>query len=425
MIILRNGTKRLPEGVQDIHSIDLELKENLTSKLKTLYRSYGYRQVQTPTFEYYDLFLEINGTIDREKMVKLVDRDGKILVLRPDATIPIARMVATFNKDEDSYYKLSYFTSVFRMNDDKQSITNRELTQAGIELFGKNHMEADVEVITLAIKSMESLGLQHFKIDLGQANYFKELLYESKLPPGQLQEIQKRIEQKNVSELKQILKDTTIDEKVKKVLLSIPLLYGDPANVIEKARELALNDKMREELAYLEEVYERLVETGYGDYLSLDLGMINDLNYYTGIIFQGYIKNHGKPIVIGGRYDQLTKQFGSALPATGFGFYLDDVLEVTKGNGIRSRENVTNVMVCFTKENRKKGLALADELREKGNIVESDIIDDESQLDRLIDKAKSREVSKIIVLKNRLTELIEDEKVSILDDVTELFNRGI
>src|SRR5690606_11667837 len=154
------------------------------------------------------------------------------------------------------------------------------------------------------------------------------------------------------------------------------------ANVIEKARGLALNDKMGEELAYLEEVYERLVETGYGDYLSLDLGMINDLNYYTGIIFQGYIKNHGKPIVIGGRYDQLTKQFGSALPATGFGFYLDDVLEVTKGNGIRSKENVTNVIVFFTKENRKKGLELADKLREKGNSVESDIIDDERQLDR-------------------------------------------
>ncbi len=400
-MVLGNGTKRLPEGVSDIHANDLEIKESLIQKLQLLYRSYGYRQVQTPIFEYYDLFLEINGTIDREKMVKLVDRDGKILVLRPDATIPIARMVATFDKKEDSYFKVSYFTNVFRMNDDKQSITNRERTQAGIELFGNNSSEADVEVITLAIQSLKRLGIVDFKIELGQANYFKELMIRSAVSVEQEGEIRKRIEQKNVSELKQILDTTNIEAAYKEVILSMPLLYGNPTEVIQQAESLALNNKMKEELRHLEEVYNKLVEAGFEEYLSIDLGMINDLNYYTGIIFQGYIKNYGKPIVIGGRYDQLTKQFGSELPATGFGFYLDDVLDVIKKNTNQATfVNQTEAFVLFSENDRKAALRLADRLRENQLIVETDVIPIEDA-DVFIKELKRRGIETIITIQNQ------------------------
>jgi ATP phosphoribosyltransferase regulatory subunit len=370
---LLNDTKRLPEGVQDIHSPDLELKEKMIDTLKKLYRSYGYSQVQTPIFEYYDLFLEINGTINRENMVKLVDRDGKILVLRPDATIPIARMVATFRDREDAYYKLSYVTNIFRMNEEKHSLSNREMTQAGIEFFGNDSMEADIEVISLAIKSLQKLGIQDFKIDIGQANYFRELINEATLSKEQQAEIRRKIERKNVSELKEILSTLNLDENYKRAILSMPLLYGEPSEVIRKAEQLALNDKMREELQYVECVYERLVDFGFGNYLSIDLGLINDLNYYTGIIFQGFMKNYGKPIVQGGRYDQLTKHFGAPLPATGFGLYLDEVLTFLREDLIEGRqENKTDVMVLYSDETRIKALTLADDLRTENLIVETD-----------------------------------------------------
>ncbi|MRG87253.1 ATP phosphoribosyltransferase regulatory subunit [Salinibacillus xinjiangensis] len=330
MVNLLHESKRIPEGVTDLDSFDLAKKENVTYTLKELYRNNGYRQVQTPIFEYYDLFLDIKGTIAKEKMIKLIDRDGKILVLRPDATIPIARMVATNYQKQDSEIKLSYFTNVFRMDDDQQGLQNRELTQAGIELFGKPDVEADVEVIRLTIKSLQALGFRDFKIDLGQANYFKELMNLSTISNEQLQEIRNRIENKNVSELRQILADIEMDAAYKEAILSMPLLYGEPEEVIAKAENLALNEEMKKELDRLRQVYHQLTEEGFGEFLSIDLGLINHLNYYTGIIFQGYIKNFGKPVVVGGRYDQLTKQFGTNLPATGFGFYLDDLLAIMK-----------------------------------------------------------------------------------------------
>ncbi|MBB6454142.1 ATP phosphoribosyltransferase regulatory subunit [Salirhabdus euzebyi] len=400
-----NESKRVPEGVADVHSFDLEIKEKVTASLKKLYKSYGYRQVQTPTFEYYDLFLEIKGTIDKEKMVKLIDRDGKILVLRPDATIPIARMVATNYKNDDTYLKFSYFTNVFRSNDGQQSLTSRELTQAGVEFFGKQDIEADVEVITLAIKSIQKLGLEDFKIDLGQANYFKELMNISTVSNEQLREIRKRIEQKNVSELRQILDATDLNENYKKVVLAMPMLYGKPENVMEKAENIALNEEMKRELNHLRQVYERLADAGYEDYLSIDLGLINDLNYYTGIIFQGYVKGYGKPVVVGGRYDQLTKQFGSDLPATGFGFYLDDLMEVIKSSYMDEQvEMSSDFFVVYDEKNRKKGLATADLLREYGFIVESDIVED--KLENCVKKVQRRNIACILQVK-------EDAIVSI------------
>ncbi|SET05212.1 ATP phosphoribosyltransferase regulatory subunit [Salinibacillus kushneri] len=325
-------SKRIPEGVTDLDSAALEKKESLISTLKQLYQKNGYRRVQTPIFEYYDLFLDIKGTIAKEKMIKLIDRDGKILVLRPDATIPIARMVATNYQSKSSDIRLSYFTNVFRMNDREQDLQNRELTQAGIELFGRSDVSADVEVIKLAINSMQELGFKDFKIDLGQANYFKELVNLSTITEEQLQEIRTRIENKNVSELQKILDEIDLDTTFKEAILSMPLLYGTPEVVLEKAEKLALNDEMKHELDRLRKVYKKLSVEGYQQFLSLDLGLINHLNYYTGIIFQGFIKNYGKPVVLGGRYDQLTRQFGWDLPATGFGFYLDDLLSMMKVN---------------------------------------------------------------------------------------------
>ncbi|QHS24084.1 ATP phosphoribosyltransferase regulatory subunit [Virgibacillus sp. MSP4-1] len=326
-------SKRIPEGVSDLDSAALEKKETLISTLKQLYRQNGYRQVQTPIFEYYDLFLSIKGTIAKEKMIKLIDRDGSILVLRPDATLPIARMVATnYQSQDDSDIRLSYFTNIFRMNDREQDLQNRELTQAGIELFGRSDVRADVEVIKLAIHSLKELGFEDFKMDLGQANYFKELVNLSTITEEQLQEIRTRIENKNVSELQKILADIDVDAALKEAIQSMPLLYGEPEAVLEKAEKLALNEEMKRELDRLRQVYQELSKEGYRHYVSLDLGLINHLNYYTGIIFQGFIKNFGKPVVLGGRYDQLTEQFGADLPATGFGFYLDDLLHVMKDN---------------------------------------------------------------------------------------------
>ena len=316
----------VPSGVKDLHAKDLEAKEEILSTIKALFRKHGYRQVQTPIFEYYDLFTEIKGTMEKDQMIKLIDRDGKILVLRPDATIPIARMVATDYRNGNPVRKFSYVTSIFRMSDDPQNVQSREFTQAGVELFGRDGVEADVEVISLGIESLLELGVKDFTIDLGQANFYKVLIEHIDMEPEEMAFVQRLIENKNFADLKRTVAGLEMPYTLKNALRTIPTLYGEPKEVLKKAFRICINEEMEGEIRQLQAVYEELVSAGYGPYLSLDLGLINHLNYYTSILFQGYVPGFGKPILLGGRYDNLTKQFGYDTKATGFAIYIDDLM---------------------------------------------------------------------------------------------------
>jgi len=322
----------IPKGFEDLQATEIEIKEEITQTLKQLFKRNGYMQVQTPIFEYYDLFTKIEGTINKNQMIKLIDSDGKVLVLRPDATIPIARMVATNFRDSNKMYKFSYVTSIFRLRDENRRIPSREFTQAGVEWFGKGGPEEDAEIIKLAIQSLLLLGVNHFKVDLGQAKFYKTLIDQIELDQEEMISIQRLIENKNVTELEAKILDLELEESYKKALLTIPLLYGKPENVLISAKNICLNDEMFAEILRLEQVFNILKDEGYEKYLSIDLGLINHLNYYTSIIFQAYVDGYGKPVIIGGRYDQLTNLFGYASKAIGFGIYLDDLFESLNKN---------------------------------------------------------------------------------------------
>lgn len=322
----------VPKGVNDLHGEDFDVKEQTIIKLKNLFKQYEYKQIQTPVFEYYDLFYKIEGTLNKDQMIKLIDTDGKILVLRPDATIPIARMVAQNYQNADPVQRFSYVTSIFRMNEDLQNIQSREFTQAGVELFGKNGGEADVEIISLAIESLQEVGVVNFTIDISQANFFKKLVEQIDLPKEAMNDIQRLIEDKNFAQLKKNVNELEIDEELKNALQIIPTLYGEPEEVFRRAFQIAINNEMTDEIQHLKAVYEKLVAKGYEQYLSLDLGLINHLNYYTSIIFQGFITGYGSPVLLGGRYDNLTKQFGYDTKAIGFAIYVDRLIESLNGN---------------------------------------------------------------------------------------------
>ncbi|WAA11265.1 ATP phosphoribosyltransferase regulatory subunit [Fervidibacillus albus] len=367
-----NRAYHIPAGVAPKHTIELEKKEKKITFISELFKRYGYRPVQTPTFEYYDLFSQVEGTIDVDQMIKLVDQDGKILVLRPDATIPIARMAAQ-NNGNDSYYKFYYTTNVFRMNERYPSSESREFTQTGIEFFGKGGLEADLEVIILAIESLKTCGFQQITLDLGQANFYKEFMNHMEIGRHELMEIEKLIEQKNEFELAQKLATLNIEDRFKEIINTFPTLYGQPDAVLKKAEKMLTNDRMRSELDKLKQLYQMLEELGYEKYVSIDLGLINHLNYYTGIIFHGYVQGYGKPVVVGGRYDHLSKQFGKDLPATGFAIYMDALLDADRD--IPEKQSRTDIYVLFEKASLKKGMAVAKKLRDSGFIVETEIVD--------------------------------------------------
>lgn len=394
----------IPHGMEDTHSSQFEIKENIITGFKELCKGHGYRQILTPTLEYYDLFSEVNGTIHRDKMFKLIDGDGKILVLRPDVTTPIARMVATNFKEAKGYLKFSYTSNVFRINDE-QCGNKREFTQAGVEYFGDDKPESDAEVIALAIKALLKCGLEDFTIDLGHAGFFRGLI-DIDLNPSQKAKINRYIENKNYGDLEFFLTSLEIPENYKEKILALPYLYGSVDKVIQGAEKLICNDEMKASLENLKYVYEVLCDYGYEKYLSIDLGMINNINYYTGLIFKGYINNYGKVVLSGGRYNDLSKNYGHHLPATGFGLNVDELMEAI--TMLKLREDFichTDYLVVFDESSRKNGLQLASTLREKGYIVETDR--EQGNLKGHIQNASFRNIKQILSVNGDRVKIID------------------
>ncbi|MEG2539352.1 MAG: ATP phosphoribosyltransferase regulatory subunit [Clostridium sp.] len=360
----------VPEGVEDINSLEFGIKENLTNNINNLFKSFGYRQILTPTFEYYDLFNEIEGTIEKEEMFKFIDRYGRILVLRPDATIPIARMALSSYRQNKEALKFSYSTSVYRMHGSEDG-KKTEFVQSGVEFLGEEGVDADAEVIVMAIKAILKCGFKEFKIDIGEASYFKALLEEMKISKGEVQEIKKYIEAKNFAGLQLYLEDITIDPEVKKVILSLPMLYGSMDRVYDRASELCLNENMKKALDNLQSIYEVIREYGFEKYILVDLGLVSHINYYTGVVFKGYVTGYGKEVLGGGRYDNLTKTYGEYMPSTGFGINIDAVYEAMKLNGLfNSIGEKMDFAVLYSMDKRKDAIKIATLLRDAGYSVD-------------------------------------------------------
>ncbi|MBK5251322.1 MAG: ATP phosphoribosyltransferase regulatory subunit [Peptostreptococcaceae bacterium] len=368
-----------PEGVDDIHSDEYEIKENLVSDIRSMFKSYGYRQVATPTFEFYDLYLGIDGTIDVTEMFKIIDSDGKILVLRPDATIPVARMAAMNYKHSEGYLKLSYITNIFRHSESERG-NRREFTQAGIEYMGSAKTWCDAEVIAMGIKMLLGFGLEDFHIDMGHAGFLGQLLEGTGIGSHKKAMLYKFIEDKNYSELSTYLERLNMDEVVKNAIIKLPRLYGKPSDVIERAEEVIVNEEMRKSLENLKAVYEILKAWGMEKYILFDLGFTNQFNYYTGVIYKGYVSNYGRVLLSGGRYDNLMEQFGEGKPACGFGFNVDQLIEVMNIYDINQAYDChTDCYMVCSEENMVRAHALAERMRSTGMIVETDLLQNDLQ----------------------------------------------
>ncbi|MTI68405.1 MAG: ATP phosphoribosyltransferase regulatory subunit [Firmicutes bacterium] len=410
---------QIPQGVKDELPDYYSTKENIINSVKEVFKSYGYRHISTPTIEYYDVFSSINSTLIKEDIFKFIDSSGKILALRPDVTIPIARIVAN-NYKEETDLKLFYISKVFRMNGDKDNL-DKEFSQAGIEYFGDETRDADGEVIAVGIKALKKIN-SNFQVEIGNALFFKGLIDELNLDDKTIEKIRVLIENKNFVELKKFIKKLKIKSEVKKVLIELPKLYGNFIDVIKKAKTLCLNEKMKRALIDLEKVYKRLLDYGYKEYISADLGLINHLDYYTGIVFKGYINNHGRIILTGGRYDKLTKEYGKDLPATGFALNIDELIKSIGGKKdmFKSKYKI-DFSILYKNKNRKNVFSIADKLRDQGFIVETKPF--KKSLKEYINYADDKNVKKLLVYKDDILKLIDIKKnMSTNIKTKDLFN---
>jgi len=340
-----------------------KVREQLIQTMKTRFSLYGYHQIRTSTFEPYELYFNTAGTIHTDEMVKLIDRNGKVLVLRPDVTIPATRSVAAQNIDPTNHLRYFYVSDVYRQSFDGNG--SKEKTQAGIECFGEKSAEIDAEAIALAIQTLKDLDVPNFKIEIGHADFFKQAASELEVTNEELEQLKRFIQAKNMTEIGPFLERHNVKQEVADAVRSIPLLYGKPNTVLAKAKQIALNETMQQALQNLEDVYEVLEAYGVAEHIVLDFGLINHMDYYSDIIFQGFIDNVAKPVLMGGRYDHLSEQFAAQIPAIGFAFEVEALLEGTSDYAFEEPASV-DMTVIYEKTKQKEALAIAAELREAG-----------------------------------------------------------
>lgn len=353
-----------PEGVRDIYSRECEQKLALQEHLHTIIKSFGYRDIETPTFEFFDVFSKEIGTIPSRELYKFFDREGNTLVLRPDFTPSIARASAKYFLDENMAIRLTYLGNTFINNSSYQGRL-KEQTQIGGELIGDDSADADAEIIALVVQMLKASGLKKFQISLGHVGFFHALANEAGLDEQVIEELKELIKNKNSFGVEKLLSGQAISEELKRAIAALPGLFGTD-EVLKQADTLAINGEAKEAVARLRSIWEILKLYGVEKYVSFDLGMLSSYMYYTGIIFRGYTYGTGAAVIKGGRYDDLLAQFGKEAPAVGFVAVIDQLQSALSRQNITQEIAGSHCMIIYESEKHSEAITKASELRGKG-----------------------------------------------------------
>lgn len=354
----------IPEGTRDLILGECLIKKNLQSNIEGVLDKWGYKEVVTPTTEFYKTFNSEFQSLKEEELCKFFDNKGRILVLRPDMTIPIARVVGTKFKDVKPPLRFRYTANVFRVNESLGGKKN-EYTDCGVELIGLSDKESDLEILVTALDSLKVLKNNNFKLEIGNINFFNAATSELDLSEDEISKLAELIDTKNLKALEDYLNELNLSEDYKEFFNKLPWLFGGEEVLLE-GKKYAFNDELKNIIEYLENLASSLKELGYGDMLTFDLGMVPGLNYYTGIIFRGYVEGVGVTVLSGGRYDNLISKFGRDIPAVGFSIKIDSLLDVIEEEPKKEKKYIIYYGDGNSLEAIKKGKLL----RDSGFIVE-------------------------------------------------------
>lgn len=328
------------EGVRDIYGSECAAKLHVEAQLLGKMKLYGFENIQTPTFEYFDIFSEERGTVSACDMYKFFDREGNTLVLRPDITPSIARCIAKYYRDSAEPVRLCYSGNTF-INSSEYQGKLKESTQIGAELVGDASALADAEMIALTVECLLGAGLTEFQVEIGEANFFNALVGESGIDADDIDEMRSLINDKNAFGLEAFLGKYEMPDELRALLVSLPTLFGS-FEKLEDIKKLTNNEVALHAIERLEQIYSLMKLYGYERYISFDLGMLSKYKYYTGIIFAAYTYGTGDYIISGGRYDNLVGQFGKQSPAIGMAVVVDRLMDalIRQGAAPDARELV-------------------------------------------------------------------------------------
>ena len=356
-----------PEGVRDIYGGECSRKHRIRDSIRGVFELYGYDEIETPTFEYFEVFSREVGTVPSRELYKFFDREGNTLVLRPDFTPSVSRACAAYFSPEKEVVTLSYTGQAF-VNSSSYQGRLKETTQMGVERIGDDSPEADAELLAMTVECLLAAGLKEFQVSVGQVNYFKALLREAGLDEAGEERLRELISQKNSFGVEDLLKEQQLSPALSKAFQRLPHLFGGE-EVLKEARSLTDNPDAIAAVERLEEIYGILKLYGYEKYVGFDFGLVSKIQYYTGVIFQAYTYGTGEPVVRGGRYNELLKHFGKAAPSIGFVIVVDSLLTAISRQKIEFPSPEAPYVLTYTDGDREEAVVKAQRLRKEGRRV--------------------------------------------------------
>lgn len=400
-----------PEGVRDIYSRECEIKLTLQKKLNQVLHLYGYRDIQTPTFEYYDVFREEIGSTSTQELYKFFDREGNILALRPDITPSVARAAATLFDTEDFPLRFCYVGNTF-INHTSYRGKLKENTQFGAELIGLDSVEADAEMIAMVADALKKTGLEEFQISIGHVDFLQSILSAAELDEETVERIRELIGNRNFFGAEELLEEKDVKKEIKEAFAILPELMGTE-DVLDKAQQFAISDKTKAAIERLRQINHLLCLYNASDHVTFDLSMSGGYGYYTGIVFRAYTYGTGDAVVRGGRYDHLLEKFGKETPSIGFAIIVDELMNALSRQKI-SVDTIRRNIIVYNEETESNAIILAGNFREKGRCIEL-IRQKEGQDKSLYESyAKRKNAAALIYLcddkKLEMTNLITGEK---------------
>lgn len=351
----------IPEGTRDLILGECTAKKRLQDAIEQVFDSYGYKEIVTPSIEFYQTYQTGFEQIQDEAMYKFFDHNGSILTLRMDMTVPIARVAATKFKDQNPPLRFRYCANVYKVKESFAGKRN-EVTDCGIELLGLNEKQSDLEILVCALEVMECMQQEPYTLEIGNVNFFHTAVELLGLTKDETETLADLIDRKSLTELKEYLNTLMLTAADKQFFLQLPWLCGS-ADMLEDALACCFDERLKKIVENLQQLYRQLAELGYENRITFDLGKLPHLNYYSGILFEGFVPGIGTSVLSGGRYDSLLEKFGEPLPAIGFSVKLDAVLPV-----LNLKQKEATLTLCYPYEHKVEALRKAKELRKTARV---------------------------------------------------------
>lgn len=393
------GLLHTPGGVQDTYGAMCANKLKIQSAVHEVLCSYGFKDIQTPAFEYFDIFSKERGTVSSNEMFKFFDRGNNTLVLRPDMTPPIARCVARYYKDEQMQVRLCYIGDTF-VNTGKYKGKLQEVTQAGAELFNDGSSDADAEMVALTIECLLKSGLKEFQLEVGHAGFFNGLVKEAGFPEKETSKLRSLIESKNFFGVEDLLDNLTVSKELKEIFLKMPEMLDNLGEAIEFVKARSKSEEVYKAMERLEKLENIIGSYGFGDYITIDLSMLGNYSYYTGVIFRAYTYGNGEAVATGGRYDSLVSQFGKDAPAIGLAIVIDQLMIALSRQKLLDTDVLQGTILLYPQSLRDMAVKKAEALRGSGSVIQLVRKSSKIQAGEYKEYAKRMGIERVLYLKS-------------------------